>query len=376
MKDMELQKHIENAVDTTLASLDPSALQCNKIINNITGGKRTIMVRKYPVVFIFAIMLIIVSIGTAVALILNPFEIFGQRDPRMSKIAPDSVVSESLSIQHEGTVVTLTNVHFDRHSLLIGYTIEGVDHLNYFTPSDKELAEMEEYEITYERHGYTDEDEVIYSAFNQAVRQNKPMGFVEYSINTPIVYADGNISINDWSGKTEKLSTGFYAQMRDFTSIPKEIQNNDEINLHIPVTLSIRYNWFDGEKAYYKNETIEMGTFVTSVFAAKGDGRHFEGITHMGDTTYYVSIDATYAHLDATVTTKEIPMPVLPEDQYYDLQLRSDTHKYYSTEMEYKDEFSIRFSFDGDGEIPEELNGTLAIFSDDGYVNYGSLLIK
>ena len=34
MKDMELQKRIENAVDTTLASLNPSARECDLLIEN------------------------------------------------------------------------------------------------------------------------------------------------------------------------------------------------------------------------------------------------------------------------------------------------------------------------------------------------------
>jgi len=68
MKDMELQKRIENAVDTTLASLDPSARQCDLLIENIKGGKKSVMGKKVSITFVFAIVMMIACIGTAVAL--------------------------------------------------------------------------------------------------------------------------------------------------------------------------------------------------------------------------------------------------------------------------------------------------------------------
>ena len=41
MKDMELQKRIENAVDTTLASLNPSARECDLLIENSSARRRS-----------------------------------------------------------------------------------------------------------------------------------------------------------------------------------------------------------------------------------------------------------------------------------------------------------------------------------------------
>ena len=65
MKDMELQKRIENAVDTTLASLDPSVRQCDLLIENIKGGRKSVMGKRVP-----NIMKPRLSIGFVIAIVL------------------------------------------------------------------------------------------------------------------------------------------------------------------------------------------------------------------------------------------------------------------------------------------------------------------
>ena len=66
MKDMELQKRIENAVDTTLASLDPSARECDLLIENIKGGKKSVMGKKVSAMLVLAIVLMLLT-ATALA---------------------------------------------------------------------------------------------------------------------------------------------------------------------------------------------------------------------------------------------------------------------------------------------------------------------
>ena len=66
MKDMELQKRIEIAVDTTLASLDPSARQCDRMIENIKEGKKSVMGKKVSAMLALAIVLMLLT-ATALA---------------------------------------------------------------------------------------------------------------------------------------------------------------------------------------------------------------------------------------------------------------------------------------------------------------------
>ena len=70
MKDMELQKHIENAVDTTLASLNPSARECDLLIENIKGGKKSVMGKKVSAMLVLAIVLCTLTVGSLAATLL------------------------------------------------------------------------------------------------------------------------------------------------------------------------------------------------------------------------------------------------------------------------------------------------------------------
>ena len=66
MKDMIFQKRVENAVDTTLASLNPSVRQCDLLIENIKGGKKSIMGKKASAMLVLAIVLMLLM-ATALA---------------------------------------------------------------------------------------------------------------------------------------------------------------------------------------------------------------------------------------------------------------------------------------------------------------------
>ena len=90
MKDMELQKRIENAVDTTLASLDPSACQCDRMIENIKGGKKSVMGKKVSVMFVLASVLMCITV-TALAVTL-----LSGKDFIQSFLAPLSKETESI----------------------------------------------------------------------------------------------------------------------------------------------------------------------------------------------------------------------------------------------------------------------------------------
>jgi len=67
MKDMIFQKRFENAVDTTLASLDPSAQECNQIIEKAMEGRKVkkIYFTAKPI-FIF-VMILLMMTTTALA---------------------------------------------------------------------------------------------------------------------------------------------------------------------------------------------------------------------------------------------------------------------------------------------------------------------
>ena len=123
MKDMELQKRIENAVDTTLASLNPSARECDLLIENIKGGKKSVMGKKVSAMLALAIVLMLLT-ATALAAGI----IFAKRVPA-TEIADQALLQTyGITAQMQAMFIRET-AEGERGTIVVTY--EGREHLAY-----------------------------------------------------------------------------------------------------------------------------------------------------------------------------------------------------------------------------------------------------
>ncbi|MBQ9300847.1 MAG: hypothetical protein IJ214_10085 [Clostridia bacterium] len=76
MKDMLLQKRVENAIDRSLSSLEPSAYQCGIITDRAMAGKRTR--RRLPLGLVLAAILLLITATAVAATLLSPREVLEQ----------------------------------------------------------------------------------------------------------------------------------------------------------------------------------------------------------------------------------------------------------------------------------------------------------
>ena len=123
MKDMELQKRIENAVDTTLASLNPSARECDLLIENIKGGKKSVMGKKVSAMLVLAIVLMLLT-ATALAAGI----IFAKRVPA-TEIADQALLETyGITAQMQSLFIRET-AEGERGTIVVTY--EGRESLAY-----------------------------------------------------------------------------------------------------------------------------------------------------------------------------------------------------------------------------------------------------
>ena len=123
MKDMELQKRIENAVDTTLASLNPSARECDLLIENIKGGKKSVMGKKVSAMLVLAIVLMLLA-ATALAAGI----IFAKRVPA-TEIADQALLETyGITAQMQSLFIRET-AEGERGTIVVTY--EGRESLAY-----------------------------------------------------------------------------------------------------------------------------------------------------------------------------------------------------------------------------------------------------
>ena len=123
MKDMELQKRIENAVDTTLASLDPSARQCDRMIENIKEGKKSVMGKKVSAMLALAIVLMLLT-ATALAAGI----IFAKRVPA-TEIA-DQALLQTYGITAQMQAMFMRKIAEGEGGTIV-VTYEGIEHMAY-----------------------------------------------------------------------------------------------------------------------------------------------------------------------------------------------------------------------------------------------------
>ena len=121
MKDMELQKRIENAVDTTLASLNPSARECDLLIENIKGGKKSVMGKKVSAMLVLAIVLMLLT-ATALAAGI----IFAKRVPA-TEIA-DQALLKTYGITAQMQAMFMRKIAEGEGGTIV-VTYEGREHL-------------------------------------------------------------------------------------------------------------------------------------------------------------------------------------------------------------------------------------------------------
>ena len=123
MKDMELQKRIEIAVDTTLASLDPSARQCDRMIENIKEGKKSVMGKKVSAMLALAIVLMLLT-ATALAAGI----IFAKRVPA-TDIA-DQALLKTYGITAQMQAMFMRKIAEGEGGTIV-VTYEGIEHMAY-----------------------------------------------------------------------------------------------------------------------------------------------------------------------------------------------------------------------------------------------------
>ena len=123
MKDMELQKRIENAVDTTLAALDPSARQCDLLIENMKEGKKSIMGKKVSAMLVLAIVLMLLT-ATALAAGI----IFAKRVPA-TEIADQALLKTYGITAQMQAMFTRKTAEGEGGTTVVTY--EGREHLAY-----------------------------------------------------------------------------------------------------------------------------------------------------------------------------------------------------------------------------------------------------
>ncbi|MBQ8955055.1 MAG: hypothetical protein IJ048_13175, partial [Clostridia bacterium] len=289
---------------------------------------------------------------------------------RLATLAQDAapVTQTPLSVESDElgeSSVRFDVAYYDGQSLLVGIVMENTSRIEPFTPTEEELAAMEPVEDGQMPSPLAEgADAEVIAAFGEAMEQGRPYGFARYTVypSDHITTGDG-VDVGPSVGWEALSDDGLCLQLREMeTPLPEEIQDRDQLELHLKTWQSVSRYWFDGETLYMGSERSQAGEAVCTVTRSEASFATYAGEGEYNGTPVSLTLSLSALHGDLTVAAEGDAFPAGPDhDTWYDVILL-DEDGYALQELENGVDLNyIRASYDGLGRLPESLTAYIVI---------------
>ena len=362
-------QEIKRALDARLASLDADPARRERVRRRIEKEEQPVK-RKTTVCLAFALALAVTLAGAALAAGMNVFEYFAQRDARLAPIAEGSAPATQtpLSVKTNElgeSSIRFDSAYYDGQSLLVGIAMENVSRVEAYTPTEDELAAMEpEAEGQMPSPQAEGADAEVIAAFGEAMERGEPYGFAKYTVypSDHITAGDG-VDVGAWVQLEGVSGDGTQLLLREMeTPLPEEIQDQDQLELHMKIWQSVIRYWFDGETLYMGSEGVQAGEAVCTVTRSEATFVTYAGQGTFGSVPVSLTLSLSALHGKLSVEAEGDAFPAWPDyDTWYDVILL-DENAMELRELEYAVESNrVTASYDGLGYLPEMLTAYIVV---------------
>ena len=356
---------LERAVDAALRQVKESEA-------------RPVMKKKMTFTMLAAAIAILVLTGAALAVGLNLFDYFGERDRRLQAIAPETVLENAgtaeLTTDALGvTKARIDSAYYDGQSLIVAYTLDNCQRHEPFEPTKTELAEMSENRDYLLQTGEVSEEQLeSVEAFQSAIDHNEAYGLREYAIGIDdhCLTSDG-VELPLSSVTMEDGEGGLLYCIQEFeTPLPEAAQDRDSLELILPVSLCTSWSWFDGEKYYDRSvqEPLAELTVTVDRTAAVTRSYGWSGELNGAKASITAQVSAVHARLTIEMPNGTLPNPVAlwPDaadagDTWYRFVLLDPKNLEYRFSSSMEGEGRIELEYDGLGYLPDALSLTVCL---------------
>lgn len=266
---------IRRAMEARLAALDGSPERRARIRARIEALERKeepIMKRKFSVATALVMAVVLLG-GTALAagLGLNLFEYFGRMEKDWANIAEKAVLGTEapVLVSHEtlGAVeAKITNAYYDGQKLLVAYMVQTGQRFDFWEPTEKQkeaLEPMGSPEILREELQDV-KASLMVESIRKAVEAGQPIGFIRRTVRGGDVAANG-VRLLPYMGEEETLEDGTYYEIIDYaTPLPEGVRDQASLALRMPLWQSVEFRWFDGNRWYGREETVDEAAIMTA----------------------------------------------------------------------------------------------------------------
>ena len=365
---------------------------------------RPVMKKKLSVGLLAAVIAALALMGAALAVGLNLFDVFGRSDARIARLAPQAELAtetpgEVKTEETGASAVEIVNAYYDGQSLIVSYTAENARTFEPFTPTAEELAKMELLDDEFSGNSFIPFEfgglDPVQQAFVDAVEAGRPCGYAEYSVfadDTMYAGADGAIELVPYTCDETALEGGRKAYLAEIAMpLPEAAQDQEELELHLPILRNEWRVWFDGENTYtlngpldaemrtyewidsetytsYSTDPQQIGEAVATVRRSDGETRRYMGEGSYNGMPVPVTATVSVVHASLEIRSDGEALPDLkvlcPEADnllWYDLALEDENGTTLLMDRSGYDSNWILGEFSGNGHVPEQLRLTIGI---------------
>ena len=375
------ERMIRPSIDSRLSSLDADLARRTRIRKKIYKAEEPIMRKKLTTSAVFAVVLVLVLVGTAFAVGINLFDYFGNNHVRFKEIAPQTElahedVTEIRTDELGLTKVSFNSAYYDGQSLLISYAIENGAHTVSFEPSAEQLSTMQKIEKggMYWR-GSNGQMSWIPEGFEQAVEEGISYGTAKYSIYAHDTFEANDVPLSTNMGLETDAPDGAYRLIEFENPLPEEVQNLESIEIRMGIAMNAAYIWYDGDQFYLSSEQRDVGELRTIAYRAEAQMEEYTGEGNYNDIPVHLRAEVSAVHATLTISADGEAFPKFAnDDTWYEILLVTDQGeqlniKGFDCET---DEFNIRY--EGIGKLPSELTAYILVCSENNEWTYAELM--
>ncbi|MEG2702611.1 MAG: hypothetical protein RSA65_08345, partial [Clostridia bacterium] len=356
------------ALDTAFANLRDDPQLSQKVLAEANGEVKVNKRRSAVVILVIVLTLMFATIAVAVTLTL--FEKYGQADPRLMEIAPQTMIAPAavtIENAHMGqSTVSITNAYYDGSSLLFGYTIENPEHIGYFSPTKEQRAQMELGTSNFAFNESSEGEKMLEEEYKQARLKHSAFGLVRFKVFLSTdSYAGKETKLGTWTEFNAYSEQSLYSAIRDFDALPMDACNLERVSISTPIYQSQCFLYYDGKSTYSMELQIEMPPITVTIPLTPNEISRFEGDADDHGLAMHCVLEATDMRLSARVSVQG-QLPALPDGYYYDMCLTdADGIFIEASSLESQKDDSLCFTFHGTGSEADLRTASLLIVGDE-----------
>ena len=363
---------VRDALDRRLAALEPSAARRARIREKI-AQEEPVMKKKLTVSLAVALIAALLLAGVALAVGLNLFDVFGESDERLSRVAEEAVLEnvDAQSVESEAlgaTEAAIENAYYDGQSLIVAYRLKNGTRVEEFAPTQQALSQAEALEgpvhIAVEREA----DRATVERFHQAQEDGEPFGIVQYAVypSDHTLTSDG-VDLPPSGERTLEGEDGALLCLREYEfPLPEAAQDRDALDISIRLIESASYLYFDGETCYSLPGTRrEAGEMTACVRRTPGEARRYAGEGELAGVP--LQIEAQFSRAYGSITLRaDGALPALGADARLEIAASDETGAAMRCLGVDPQADGLTYHFDGTGALPERITARLVLSEGEG----------